>query len=54
MSSSPTPLLSKCPTGPIAERWEKHRFELKLVNPANRRKFHVLARYALDFGTRPK
>jgi len=33
---------SKCPSGPIAERWEKHRFELKLVNPANKRKFHVL------------
>src|SRR5688572_29592581 len=42
MSSSPTPLLSKCPTGPISERWEKHRFELKLVNPANKRRFHVL------------
>ncbi len=42
MSSSPTPLLSKCPSGPIAERWEKHRFELKLVNPANKRRFHVL------------
>jgi succinate dehydrogenase / fumarate reductase flavoprotein subunit len=37
-----TPLDSKCPTGPIAERWDKHKFELKLVNPANKRKFHVL------------
>ncbi|MCK6446235.1 MAG: fumarate reductase/succinate dehydrogenase flavoprotein subunit [Planctomycetes bacterium] len=35
-------LASKCPSGPLAERWSKHRFELKLVNPANRRKFHVL------------
>jgi len=33
---------SKCPSGPIAERWDKHRFDLKLVNPANKRKFHVL------------
>ncbi|MCC6406390.1 MAG: fumarate reductase/succinate dehydrogenase flavoprotein subunit [Planctomycetes bacterium] len=33
---------SKCPSGPLADRWEKHRFDLKLVNPANRRKFHVL------------
>ena len=33
---------AKCPTGPIAERWDKHRFDLKLVNPANKRKFHVL------------
>jgi succinate dehydrogenase / fumarate reductase flavoprotein subunit len=32
----------KCPTGPIADRWHKHRFELKLVNPANKRKFQVL------------
>jgi succinate dehydrogenase / fumarate reductase flavoprotein subunit len=35
-------LASKCPTGPMSERWDKHRFELKLVNPANKRKFHVL------------
>jgi len=33
---------SKCPSGPLAARWDKHRFELKLVNPANKRKFHVL------------
>jgi len=37
-----TPLDSKCPTGPISDRWDKHKFELKLVNPANKRKFHVL------------
>ena len=35
-------LESKSPSGPIAERWSRHKFELKLVNPANRRKFHVL------------
>ena len=33
---------SKAPSGPIAERWSRHKFELKLVNPANRRKFHVI------------
>ncbi len=33
---------SKCPTGPIAERWDKHRFDLKLVNPANKRKFDII------------
>ncbi|MEX1023807.1 MAG: fumarate reductase/succinate dehydrogenase flavoprotein subunit [Planctomycetota bacterium] len=33
---------SKAPSGPIAERWNKHRFDMKLVNPANKRKFHVL------------
>lgn len=32
----------KVPAGPIARKWDKHRFESKLVNPANRRKFHVL------------
>ena len=39
--SSPT-LESRAPGGPIAERWAKRKFELPLVNPANRRKFHVL------------
>ena len=29
------------PSGPIAEKWDKHQFELKLVNPANKRK-HTL------------
>lgn len=33
---------AKCPTGDIAERWDKHKFDLKLVAPANRRKFKVL------------
>ncbi len=33
---------SKVPTGPLAERWTKHKFDLPLVNPANRRKFKVL------------
>lgn len=33
---------SKCPTGPIEERWSNHRFQSKLVNPANRRKHSVL------------
>jgi succinate dehydrogenase / fumarate reductase, flavoprotein subunit len=33
---------SKCPTGPIEERWQKHKFDVKLVNPANKRKFSVI------------
>ena len=33
---------SKCPTGNIEDRWEKHRFDMKLVNPANKRKFDVI------------
>ncbi len=40
---APDPVLdAKAPGGPLAERWSQHKFELKLVNPANRRKFHVL------------
>jgi succinate dehydrogenase / fumarate reductase flavoprotein subunit len=30
------------PTGPIENRWDKHRFEMKLVNPANKRKYSVI------------
>ncbi len=33
---------SKIPGGPIAEKWDRHRFEMKLVNPANRRKYTVI------------
>jgi succinate dehydrogenase / fumarate reductase flavoprotein subunit len=35
-------LKSKCPAGPIETRWERHKFDLKLVNPANKRKFSVI------------
>ena len=33
---------AKIPSGAIAEKWERHKFELKLVNPANKRKFTVI------------
>ncbi|TDC26048.1 fumarate reductase/succinate dehydrogenase flavoprotein subunit [Streptomyces sp. 8K308] len=33
---------TKAPSGPIAERWDRRRFEAKLVNPANRRKHTVI------------
>jgi len=33
---------SSIPSGPIEKKWEKHRFEMKLVNPANKRKFTVI------------
>jgi succinate dehydrogenase / fumarate reductase flavoprotein subunit len=33
---------AKIPGGPIAEKWDKHRFDLKLVNPANKRKYDVI------------
>ena len=32
----------KCPTGPIETSWDKHRFDLKLVNPANKRKYNII------------
>ncbi|MFN6112872.1 MAG: fumarate reductase/succinate dehydrogenase flavoprotein subunit [Bacteroidota bacterium] len=35
-------LNSALPGGPIQQRWDKHRAELKLVNPANKRKFSVI------------
>jgi succinate dehydrogenase / fumarate reductase flavoprotein subunit len=33
---------SKIPGGPLAEKWDRRKFENKLVNPANRRKFDVI------------
>jgi len=30
------------PGGPVQDKWDRHRFELKLVNPANKRKFDVI------------
>src|ERR1700684_3223909 len=35
-------LKSRTPTGPLADKWDKHRFDMKLVNPANKRKYRVL------------
>jgi succinate dehydrogenase / fumarate reductase flavoprotein subunit len=35
-------LESNIPGGPVAEKWTRHKFELKLVNPANKRKFTVI------------
>jgi succinate dehydrogenase / fumarate reductase flavoprotein subunit len=35
-------LNAKIPSGPIESKWEKHRFEMKLVNPANKRKYDVI------------
>src|SRR5215211_3665123 len=36
------PLDAKIPGGPLAEKWDRHRFESKLVNPANRRKYTII------------
>src|SRR5512134_1970299 len=35
-------LNSNIPSGPLAQKWDKHKFDLKLINPANKRKFDVL------------
>ena len=35
-------LESKVPSGPLTAKWDKHRAEMKLVNPANKRKFRVI------------
>lgn len=33
---------SKVPAGPLAEKWTKHKFNVKLVNPANKRKYDII------------
>ena len=44
--ATPAPVTTRLdahvPTGPIAEKWDRHKFEMKLVNPANRRRFTVI------------
>ncbi len=33
---------SKSPEGPLAEKWDQHKFDVKLVNPANKRKYDII------------
>src|SRR5258708_27154337 len=33
---------SKTPAGPLADKWRKHKVDIKLVNPANKRKYEVI------------
>ncbi|MFN5325107.1 MAG: fumarate reductase/succinate dehydrogenase flavoprotein subunit [Bacteroidota bacterium] len=35
-------LNSKSPSGPLSEKWDSHKFNLKLVNPANKRKYDII------------
>ncbi|HET9698501.1 MAG TPA: fumarate reductase/succinate dehydrogenase flavoprotein subunit [Terriglobales bacterium] len=35
-------LKANIPSGPIEQAWDKHKFELKLVNPANKRKYNLI------------
>jgi succinate dehydrogenase / fumarate reductase, flavoprotein subunit len=33
---------ARVPAGPIAQKWDRHKFEMKLVNPANKRKYTII------------
>ncbi|MBX7116064.1 MAG: fumarate reductase/succinate dehydrogenase flavoprotein subunit [Myxococcaceae bacterium] len=33
---------ARCPSGPIEQRWSNHKMDMKLVNPANKRKFKII------------
>ncbi|MBW1820254.1 MAG: hypothetical protein JRI92_00600, partial [Deltaproteobacteria bacterium] len=33
---------AKIPGGPLAEKWDRYRFKLKMVNPANKRKYNII------------
>ena len=37
-----TLLDSRTPEGPVAEKWENHKFSMKLVNPNNKRRFEII------------
>ena len=41
MTDTPT-LDARIPTGPIQERWDQHKFDVHLVNPANKRKYEII------------
>ena len=42
MSFGQPVLDAKIPAGPIADKWDNHRFDVKLVNPNNRRRFDII------------
>src|SRR5687767_7779550 len=35
-------LRARIPSGPLADKWERHQFEMKLVNPANKRRYTII------------
>jgi succinate dehydrogenase / fumarate reductase flavoprotein subunit len=41
-SDDTSKIAGRSPGGPIEERWEKHKFAMKLVNPANRRRYKII------------
>jgi succinate dehydrogenase / fumarate reductase, flavoprotein subunit len=32
----------RVPPGPITEKWDQHKFDMKLINPANKRRYHII------------
>jgi succinate dehydrogenase / fumarate reductase, flavoprotein subunit len=42
IENAPSTMNSKIPAGPMAEKWESYKFNAKLVNPSNRRKYDVI------------
>src|SRR6202011_1337276 len=36
------PLDGRVPPGPIVEKWDQHKFDMKLINPANKRRYHII------------
>ncbi len=36
------PIDGRVPAGPIAEKWDQHKFDMKLINPANKRRYHII------------
>lgn len=40
--TSSSRLQSKVPSGALKDKWDKHKFDIKLVNPANKRKYKIL------------
>ncbi|MDH3498881.1 MAG: FAD-binding protein, partial [Acidimicrobiia bacterium] len=42
MTTVTATLDAKAPGGPIEDRWENHKFDIRLVNPANKRKFTII------------
>ncbi|MCZ6462445.1 MAG: fumarate reductase/succinate dehydrogenase flavoprotein subunit [Actinobacteria bacterium] len=43
MKAPPSPILdAQVPDGPISAKWDQHRFDTNLVNPANRRKYDII------------
>jgi succinate dehydrogenase / fumarate reductase, flavoprotein subunit len=42
VEASAAPLDGHVPPGPITEKWDQHKFDMKLINPANKRRYHII------------